>query len=143
MAFSVKQLLVFMLIAGLGMGALANADRPFANESVNLLTVGVLLLMAYGVWVSEDEIRAFRIGFLCWVALFWCTIKWPYNIGADRAISVANEFLRPSGPVSDWINSYYVIARCLLSLLAGFIGGWVTVYFYRKRQLMLSHRDKS
>ena len=99
--------------------------------------------MAYGVWLSEGETRAFRVGFLGWVTLFWVLMFWRYDIGVDTLIGFANDMLHPKNPVGNWINPYFQIGRCFLSLLFGLIGGWVTMYFYRKRQRMLKKRRQN
>ncbi len=43
-----------------------------------------------------------------------------------------------------WVSrfpNFHSVCHCLFLLLLGIIGGWVTVYFYRKRQKMLAERE--
>ena len=37
---------------------------------------------------------------------------------------------------SNWLNRFDTIGQSLIALILGLVGGWVTVYFYRKRQRM-------
>jgi hypothetical protein len=136
MAFSIKHILFGMAFIAIGLAALRNADVRFAKQAINLLVLATVIVVAYGIWTSQGEQRAFRIGFVCWVALFWLTIRLEFDIGADQMISYANEILRPKSEVGKWITAYFQIGRSLLSLLAGLVGGWVTLFFYRKRQHM-------
>ena len=49
MAFSVKQFLIVMLVAAVGLAALTNADLPLLAELLNLSTLIILIILGYGV----------------------------------------------------------------------------------------------
>ena len=51
-----------------------------------------------------------------------------YSVSSQRA-----------GPLfTVWYTAYRSIGHSLFLLFFGLVGGWVTVYFYRKRQRMLA-----
>jgi nitrate reductase NapE component len=58
-------------------------------------------------------------------------------IGPANVQSSADPFER-----SREIIRFLYIGRCLFALLLGLIGGWVTVYFYHKRQRMLANNRR-
>jgi hypothetical protein len=125
------------------------------------LTLGILIGMAYGAWMSTGESRAFRLGFLCWGVLYFLLFKKIFDVGLSDLVSRAfrgllNLIWGESGGVpQDWTlpeppilsergtvdfeySNFYITCHSLLLLLIGLIGGWVTVYFYRKRVRMLA-----
>jgi hypothetical protein len=149
MAFSIKQLLFCMAVIAFGLTALANARFLFMGELVDLVTLGLLITVAYSAWTTLGEKRAYRIGFLCWSLLYvWLTNK-SFDFGQMELIEL---LCRPLGydaslPVFDddpfgelgteannWVHNLISIGNCLILLLFGLVGGWLTVYFYRKRQ---------
>lgn len=148
MTFSIKHLLFAVLVIAAGIASLANAGTLFVSYGFDLLTLAILIATAYGIWLSQGEVRAFRIGFLSWAVLYCVAVKWPFDIGASYLIDrVALLFRRDptteadlfgSWRYVDWRSSFHSIADCLVALTFGLIGGWVTVYFYRKRQRMLN-----
>ena len=159
MAFSIKQLLLCMAYVAIGLMALANADKPFIKELVDLLTLGTLVFMAYAAWTRQAEPRAFRIGFLCWGALYYWMFKRRFDIGTLHLIDLASRMVQPDGVQQggfggggggvfggggfggNWVANFHSISHSVLLLLFGLIGGWVTVYFYRKRQRMLGGHE--
>ena len=151
MVFSLKQLLAIVLVVSVGLAALANADKPLIVGVVRLLTLMVLVLAAYSVWTSEREARAFRIGFVCWGGVYFLIHVAPrigdLNLGTDMVLSPILGILQPdaferdrqgviTGVHETLYAQFFYIGHCLLTFLFGLIGGWVTVYFYRKRQRM-------
>jgi hypothetical protein len=154
MAFNVKQLLIGVAVAAIGLTALINADRPLIAEFANLFTLVMLIVLGYGIWTSEGEERAFRSGFVAWGDIYFIATKWWSIIvifGTYQMLALASQALMPeritklrasaAAPgdaydqaYSDWLNRFDTIGQCLITLLFGLIGGWVTVYFYRKRQ---------
>jgi hypothetical protein len=160
MAFSVKQLLFMMAVAAFGVAALANADKPFVFQLFDLLTLAILIAIAYGAWINQGAQRAYRLGFLCWAALYYWFFKQQFNIGTGDLIDVVTYMtqpIRPSaryrgdsmppvdifgvtarGPNYVWRTAYRSIGHSLFLLFFGLVGGWVTVYFYHKRERMLA-----
>jgi hypothetical protein len=159
MAFNVKQLLIGVAVAAIGLAALINADRPLIAEFANLFTLVTLIVLGYGVWTTEGDERAFRCGFVGWGGIYFVATKWWSIVvifGTYQMLALASHALLPeritklrgTSPVpllgnepyeqaySDWLNRFDTIGQCLITLLFGLIGGWVTVYFYRKRQRM-------
>ncbi|HEX2475900.1 MAG TPA: hypothetical protein VHK01_14210 [Lacipirellulaceae bacterium] len=165
MAFSVKQLLFSMAVVAFGVAALVNADKPFVFQLFDLLTLAILIAIAYGAWINQGAQRAYRIGFLCWAALYYWFFKEGFNIGAGDLIDYAARVFGPerpsggygrdrgyggysgygmqSGDLFDWQAApgnyhWYIgfrsIGHSLLVLFFGLVGGWLTVYFYRKRE---------
>ena len=53
MAFSVKQLLFMMAVVAFGVAALVNADKPFVFQLFDLLTLAILIAIAYGAWINQ------------------------------------------------------------------------------------------
>jgi len=152
MSFSVKQLLAVVLIISAGFAALANADKVIVNSMTQFAVLIVLVLVAYGNWVSDQEARAFRIGFLAWGGiyfLFHVVMPGNYlNLGTDWLLYPLLNTLQPevyerdsqgviTGVHGGLQHRFLLIGHRSLTLFVGLIGGWVTVYFYRKRQRML------
>lgn len=151
MSFSVKQLFVVVLVISAGLAALANADKPFVAAVMRLSILAVLVIVAYSIWTSEGEPRAFRIGFLSWGGLYFLLhvvldVE-SLHFGTRSLLSPLLK-LQPdvferdtqgviTGVHGSLYDQFFRIGHCLFALLFGLIGGWVTVYFYRKRQQML------
>jgi hypothetical protein len=170
MAFSVKQLLFLMAVVAFGVAALANADKPFVSHLFDLLTLALLIAIAYGAWINQGAQRAYRIGFLCWAALYYWFFKEGFNIGAGDVIDYAARVLGPERPSAGygyggysmqsddlfaepqqtrerygpygWYMGFRSIGHSMFLLFFGLIGGFVTVYFYRKRQRKLANRPQ-
>jgi hypothetical protein len=163
MSFSIKQFLFCIAVVVIGLAALANADKLFIKELIDLLTVGILIFMAYSAWTSDGQRRAFRIGFVLWGLLYYWFFKHNFDIGTteilfrlspafQKAIATSPastsspdlfgppQLSQQRGPAVDWDKSYYSIGNALFLLLFALIGGCVTVYFYRKRQRTLNRK---
>ena len=142
MAISVKQLLVSILFVCFAIAALINHDRAFMLEFVKIVTFGTLVVMAYGIWASAGEHRAFCAGFLLWGGLYYLLFvviqTKRLDLGTDILLLRLGRRLDHAG--FSWAL-YERTGHLLLSILFGLIGGWVTVYFFRKRQRMLSQRQ--
>ena len=156
MAFSIKQLLFWMAVVAFGLVALVSEDKPVLGKLFDLLTLGILIGLAYGAWLSTGESRVFRVGFLSWAFLYCLLFKKIFDIGISDLISSAYLELIdrawggvppgmtiPEPPVfgERGIGNYvypnfHLVGHSLILLLLGFVGGWVTVFFYRKRQRM-------
>jgi hypothetical protein len=163
MAFSIKQLLFSMAVVAFGLVALFSEDKPLLGRLFDLLTLGILIGMAYAAWLSTGESRAFRLGFLCWGALYFLLFKKIFDVGLADLMSRAfrgllNLVWGASGGAQNMTlpepvvfsergvmdfpyPNFFVTCHSLLLLLIGVVGGWVTIYFYRKRQRMLSRRS--
>ena len=89
MAFSIKQLLFSMAVVAFGLVAMLSEDKPLLGKLFDLLTLGILIAMAYGAWLSTGECRAFRLGFLCWALLYFYLFKKIFNVGLSDMISRA------------------------------------------------------
>jgi hypothetical protein len=131
--------------------------RPLLGKLFDLLTLGILIAMAYGVWLSSGERRAFRVGFLCWALLYFYLFKKTFGVGISELINYAFRAVQPPPVISPgnggggMTGSYFDVAgiqfpygnftpvfHSMLLLLVGVIGGWVTVYFDRKREQKLA-----
>jgi hypothetical protein len=129
------------------------------------LTLGILIGMAYAAWLSSGESQAFRLGFLCWGALYFLLFKKIFDVGLSGLMSRAYRGLlnlvwgASGGVPQNWdlpeplvysergvvdfsYPNFYVTGHSLLLLLIGVVGGWLTAYFYRKRQHMLAKRPQ-
>ena len=141
MAISVKQLLVSILFVGFAISALLNHERAYMLEFVKLATFGTLVAMAYGIWASAGEDRAFCTGFLLWGGLYYLLFvviqTEHFDLGTDILLS---RLARPLDHVGFAWALYEKTGHLLISLVSGVIGSWVTVFFYRKRQRMLAQR---
>jgi hypothetical protein len=167
MAFSVKQLLFSMAVVAFGVAALVNADKPFVFQLFDLLTLAILIAIAYGAWIHQGAQRAYRVGFLCWAALYYWFFKEGFNIGAGEVIDYAARVFGPERPSAGiyfdlqtdlpfeeppqegtrygsygWYTGFQSIGHSMLLLFFGLVGGWVTVYFYRKRASKLANRPQ-
>jgi hypothetical protein len=134
MAISLKQLLLLILFACFALAALMNSERPFMIELVKLITLGTLVVVAYGVWAFLGEKRAYCVGFLLWGGFYYVA----YVVLESRRIDLGTDTLilwlgrqLETGRIM-WAV-YEKIGHLLMSLLLGWIGGWVTVVFYRIR----------
>src|SRR3954463_4473010 len=167
MSFSIKQLLLCMAVMAIGLMALANAGKPFVKELIDLLTLCTLIWMAYFAWISDGPRRAFRLGFVSWGVLYYWLFKHAFDIGTTRLLVLLSAAFRnldqrvsnPNNPASgisapdlfgppqiasptaEWEESYYSIGNALFLLLFALIGGWITLYFYRKRQRMFGGHE--
>ncbi len=164
MAFSIKQLLFSTAVVAFGLVALFSEDNPLLGRLFDLLTLGILVGMAYAAWLSTGESRVFRLGFLCWGAVYFLLFKKIFDVGLSDMISRAYRGLfdlawsasggwpqgmtvpeplvfSERGVVDHVYPNFYVTCHSLLLLLIGVIGGWVTVYFYRERQRRLRQTD--
>jgi hypothetical protein len=122
------------------------------------LTLGILIGVAYGVWLAKGESRAFRVGFLCWAVVYFVLFKKIFDVGLSDLISSAfvklniranfpynmEGFTFPEPPVFGerglgqyLYPNFHLTCHSLLMLLMGLVGGWVTVYFYRRRERTL------
>lgn len=145
MAVSLKHFLLLVLFVGFALAALLNSERAVMLELVKLVTFATLVLMAYGIWANAGESRAYCAGFLLWGGLYYvlCIIVQTdrIDLGTDHLLLWLGEALiRVRHDPIIWAV-YEKIGHLLLSLLFGNIGGWVTVYYYRKRQRMLPARQ--
>ncbi|HEX2475899.1 MAG TPA: hypothetical protein VHK01_14205 [Lacipirellulaceae bacterium] len=161
MAFSIKQLLFSMAVVAFGLVAMLSEYRPHLGKLFDLLTLGILIAVAYGVWLASGERRAFRIGFLCWALLYFFLFKKTLDVGiselitrAYRAVSQPVVVLPPGtggggiagggfGGGGAWpipYGNFAPVFHSMFLLLLGVIGGWVTVYVYRKRERMVARR---
>jgi hypothetical protein len=143
MAISVKQLLLSVLFVGFAIAALLNHERAYMLEFVKFVTAGTLVFMAYGVWASVAESRAYCAGFLLWGGLYYLLFvvieTRRFDIGTDMLLRRLGMQMDQSGFA--WAL-YEKIGHLLLSLLFGVVGSWVTVYFYRQRQrILVQHRE--
>jgi hypothetical protein len=150
MAFSIKQLLFYVAVLAFGLVAMLSKDMLVLGRLFDLLTLGILIGMAYGAWLSTGPARAFCIGFLCWAALYFFLFKrtFEFTRAMSEMISLA---YRAVGPViivpTGGFRGFPVLYpnftsafHSLLLLFLGLIGGWVTVYFYRRRQRIPSQQ---
>jgi hypothetical protein len=149
MSFSIKQLLFCMAVIAFGLVALLSA-KPVLGKLFDLLTLGILIAAAYGAWLSHGEIRAFRVGFLCWAVVYFFLVKKTFDVGIYDLIKRVHPEFQPmivppvgygGGGFVTRFPTFYLVCHSLLLLLLGVIGGWVTVYFYRKRQRMHQSRE--
>lgn len=159
MSFSIKQLLVFIAFAAVGLVSLANANKPIFPKLVDLIALATLVFMAYGIWLQKGEVRAFKSGFVLWSVVYFRLYKQTFDIGIDRVLEImaatswkmqtasnsekseltfATEQLSPRDV---WEYSTYAMGHSMLMRLFGLIGGWTTVYLYRKRQKMQAKRS--
>jgi hypothetical protein len=171
MAFSIKQLLFSMAFVAFGLMAMLSEYRPLLGKLFDLLTLGILIAMAYGVWLSSGERRAFRVGFLCWALLYFYLFKKTFSVGISELINYAFRVVQPPPVIPGgfgrgayggggmaggayggggygggaFSGSYYgnftPVFHSMFLLLLGIVGGWLTVYFYRKREQMLARRS--
>jgi len=141
MAVSLKQFLFLILFAAFALAALLNSERAFMLELVKFTTFSTLVAMAYGIWANAGERRAYCIGFLLWggiyYALFVVVQAKRIDLGLDNLLLWLGQLLDRAYQGRIIWAVYEKTGHLLLSLLLGIIGGWVTVYFYRKRQRML------
>jgi hypothetical protein len=150
MAFNLKHLLVVVLVIAVGLTGLLNPHRDFFQNLMGIVTIAILIYFAYSIWITKGATRAFCIGFVLWCALYF--IDYTRNfLGIDLGI---RDMLHP---LYLWLNPdqtsgqgvydnfapsrFHYVGHCLFALLLGLIGGWVTVYFYRKRQRTLEPRS--
>jgi hypothetical protein len=137
-AISVKQLLILAVYVSVALATLANAGKGLSHEVAQLITLGTLIAIAYGIWTSSGETRAFRVGFVIWGSVYFLLFvviqtRW-IDIGAGELLRVLRNQMVPD---PNGAFEFRMIGDEFLSLLCGLIGGWVTVYFYRKRQRIL------
>jgi hypothetical protein len=145
MAISVKQLLVSILFFGFAIAALINHERAYMLEFVKLVTFASFAVMAYGIWAGMGEPRAFCTGFLLWGGLYYLLFvvlqTELFDLGTDTLLLLLGRRLALDHAGFSWAL-YEKAGHLLLSLVFGVFGGWLTVYFYRKRQRMLSLRKE-
>jgi hypothetical protein len=136
MALSLKHFLLLILFAGFALAALLNSEQTFMLEIVKLTTFGTLVLMAYGVWASAAERRAYCAGFVLWggiyYALFLAIRTQRIDLGTHVLLAWLGQFLDRMAQGRIIWGVYEKIGHLLMSLVFGIIG-WVTVYFYRKK----------
>jgi hypothetical protein len=144
MALSLKHFLLLVLFAAFALAALLNSERTFMLEIVKLITFFTLALMAYAAWANTGESRAYCIGFVLWgglyYALFVAIQTKRIDLGTDHLLLWLGHYLDQFTRGQIIWAVYEKTGHLLLSLLFGIIGGWVTVYFYRKRQRRLGHK---
>lgn len=152
MAFNVKQLLVCVAVVAFALAALVMANKPYVTSLGRFATIGFHVFMSYEIWTTEGERRAFRVGFLacgCVYFLFHVVLNVDaLNFGTATLISPLLTVIHPDVYVRDsqgtitgihgiLYENFFLVGHCFLTLLFGVIGGWITVYFYRKRQKLL------
>jgi hypothetical protein len=151
MSFSIKHLLLIIALLALGLVALANSDRRLVIEAVQVSMIAIFVLTSYGIWISYGATRAFRSGFLVWASLYFlfhCLVSVEHlDLRTSRLLGPFLTVFHPNvytydsqgtrtGVHGTIMRQYYFVGHSLLALAFGLIGGWVTVYFYRKRQRM-------
>jgi hypothetical protein len=155
MAFSIKHLRFSIAVVAFGLVAMLSEYRPILGKLFDLLTLGILIATAYGIWLASGERRAFRVGFLCWALLYFYLFKRTFSVGISELIAYAYRVVQPppvivfprgtggggfaggGGMVFPHAN-FVPVFHSMFLLLLGLVGGWVTVYFYRKRERMLA-----
>ena len=100
--------------------------------------------MAYGIWATAGEDRAFCTGFLLWGGLFYLLFVViqtdRVDLGTEMLLMRLGKQLNLTSPRFTWAL-YEKTGHLLISIVSGVIGSWVTVYFYRKRKCRLSRRS--
>jgi len=174
MAFSIKHLLFSTAVVAFGLVTMLSEYRPLLGKLFDLLTLGILIAMAYGVWLASGERRAFRVGFLCWALLYFYLFKKTFSVGISELINYAfrvvqsqPEFTRgyggyggggmAGGAYSGYggggfmgggagnvfpYGNFIPVFHSMFLLLLGVVGGWMTVYFYRKCASKLANRTQ-
>jgi hypothetical protein len=197
MSFSIKQLLFLVVVIAVGLAGLANVRWPAVHMVIGLLSLAVLIIMAYGIWLATGERRAFCIGFVAWSLVYGLPFG-GYVAPANLALELLNraaplfqppptspppsysplstlpstspispesppwelipnpngDLLIPSSPAAptlapafnqpalitepdyEWQARYHTVGHCLIGILLGMLGGWVTVFIYRRRKRM-------
>jgi hypothetical protein len=142
MALSLKHFLLLILFAGFALAALTHSERAYMLEIVKFVTFGTLVVMAYGIWAYAGEERAYRVGFVLWGGAYYLLYviiqSRPVDLGTDRLITWLFWKLEPGRSI--WAV-FEKSSHLLFSLLFGIAGGWVTVYFYRKRRRALRRNN--
>jgi hypothetical protein len=137
MAFSTKHLLFCMAVVAFGVMAMFS-DSSVVGQLFELLTLAVLIATAYRAWLSHGELRAFRVGFLCWAVLYFLLVKRTADFGVNDLIGRAFRAFHPTNAGQQpWVfydPNFSQVCHSLILLLFGLIGGWVTVYLYRKHR---------
>jgi hypothetical protein len=143
MALSLKQLLLLVLFTAFALAALLNSERTFMVETVKIVTLGALVLMAYGAWANLGERRAYCLGFLLWGGIYYLLFvvlrTHRIDVGADTFLAWL------SIKLSNGRMMYAVFEKTghlLFSLLFGIVGAGVTVYFYRQRRRTVEQKGK-
>src|SRR4051812_37698961 len=125
MAFSVKQLLFCIAVLAFGLVALLS-DQPVMGTLFESLTLGILSTTAYGAWLSYAELRAFRVGFLCWAALYFMLFKKRVDVGVDDLINRAYRTFQPETmappPFGFPHPNFTQVFHSLFLLLLGVVG---------------------
>jgi hypothetical protein len=142
MALSLKHFLLLILFAAFALAALTHSERAYMLEIVKFVTFATLVVMAYGIWAYAGERRAYQAGFVLWGGAYYLLYviiqSRPVDLGTDRLVTWLFWKLEPGRGI--WAV-FEKSSHLLFSLLFGIIGGWVTVYFYGKRQQRLREND--
>jgi hypothetical protein len=137
MALSLKHFLLLVLFAGFALAALTHSERAYMLEIVKFVTFGTLVVMAYGTWAYAGQRRAYRAGFVLWGGAYYVLYviiqSRPIDLGTDRLVNWLFWKLEPGRGI--WAV-FEKTSHLLFSLAFGIIGGWVTVYFYRRRRAL-------
>jgi hypothetical protein len=146
MSVSVKHFLLLILFAAFSLAALLNSERAFMLEFVKLATFFTLVFMAYGAWANAGQTRAYCTGFVLWGGLYYIVFVVLQSRHLDFGVE---NLLLWLGQLLDRMTARHLIwavyektGHLLFSILFGIIGGLVTVYFYGKRQRILSQCNK-
>jgi hypothetical protein len=144
MALSLKHFLLLILFAGFALAALIHSERAFMLEIVKFVSFVTLVVMAYGIWTNSGEPRAYCAGFVLWGGVYYFLFvvleTRRIDLGTDHLLLWLGWTLEGGRVI--WAV-YEKTGHLLLSLLFGIVGGWVTVYFYRKRPRMIRQYDSA
>ena len=101
----------------------------------------------------------FRVGFVGWATVYLLATKWfaiSFNLLTYKLLILGMVAFEPnrvtdlkssdpesfSSAQTSWMNRFESVGHCLFALFFGLIGGWVTLSFYRKRQMLLGAPPK-
>jgi hypothetical protein len=143
MGFSIKHLLLAVVYVAIGLAALANLSSAWLQLLLRLSIFVTLIFAAYSTWINSDESRAFYFGLTLWTILYLLThVTFPragFQFGTGYLLDGLRQLTATTTPDLQ-IEQFVETGHLFLSLVFGLIGGCVTVYFYRKRQRMLSEK---
>jgi hypothetical protein len=141
--FSLRNLLLTFIPAGLAVAALVNANENWANIALTVTLACLGISIVGWIWCLHGA-RAFWSGFTVFGCGYMLLIVRPWFVENMGRFLISNQILESAAGLFGHLadnSSYLLVGHCLFTLLSGLFGGLVGRWLYARREIMTT-KDK-